>query len=108
MGGWLYLAVAIILEVCGTTAMKLTDGFTKPIPTIAMAGFYVFSFIALTFAIKEIDLSIGYAVWSGVGTAIIAVVGIILFKETAGPLKLLSIALIIAGVAGLKIASAAT
>ena len=108
MGGWLYLAVAIILEVCGTTAMKLTDGFTKPIPTIAMAGFYVFSCIALTFAIKEIDLRIGYAVWSGVGTAIIAVVGIILFKETAGPLKLLSIALIIAGVAGLKIASAAT
>ncbi len=105
MGGWLYLAVAIILEVFGTTAMKLTDGFTKPIPTVAMAGFYVFSFIALTFAIREIDLSVGYAVWSGVGTALIAVVGMIVFKESAAPLKLLSIALIIAGAAGLKVAS---
>ena len=100
------MAVAIVLEVCGTTAMKLTDGFTKPIPTIAMAGFYVFSFIALTFAIREIDLSVGYAVWSGVGTALIAVVGMIVFKESAAPLKMLSLALIIAGVAGLKIASA--
>ncbi|MCA9214446.1 MAG: multidrug efflux SMR transporter [Planctomycetales bacterium] len=105
MGGWLYLAVAIVLEVCGTTAMKMTDGFTRPVPTVAMAGFYVFSFIALTFAIREIDVSVGYAVWSGVGTALIAVVGIAMFKESAAPLKLISIGLIIAGVAGLKIAS---
>jgi small multidrug resistance pump len=105
--GWLYLLVAIILEVCGTTAMKLTDGFTRLSPTIAMAGFYVFSFIALTFAIKHIEVSVGYAVWSGVGTALIAVVGIFVFKESAAPLKLLSIGLIVAGVAGLKMASGA-
>ena len=67
--------------------------------------FYAASFVALTFAIKKIDISVAYAIWSGVGTALIALVGILYFKEAATMLKFASIFLIIAGVAGLKIGS---
>ena len=67
--------------------------------------FYAASFIALTFAIKKIDISVAYAIWSGVGTALIALVGILYFKEVATMLKFASIFLIIAGVAGHKIGS---
>ena len=67
--------------------------------------FYAASFVALTFAIKKIDISVAYAIWSGVGTALIALVGILYFKEAATMLKFASIFLIIAGVAGLRIGS---
>ena len=66
---------------------------------------YAASFVALTFAIKKIDISVAYAIWSGVGTALIALVGILYFKEAATMLKFVSIFLIIAGVAGLRIGS---
>ena len=68
-------------------------------------NFYAASFVALTFAIKKIDISVAYAIWSGVGTALIALVGILYFKEVATMLKFASIFLIIAGVAGHKIGS---
>ena len=70
--------------------------------------FYAASFVALTFAIKKIDISVAYAIWSGVGTALIALVGILYFKEAATMLKFASIFLIIAGVAGLRIGSSTT
>ena len=79
--------------------MKLAGGFSKLWPSI----FYAAAFVTLTFAIKKIDISVAYAIWSGVGTALIALVGILYFKEAATMLKFASIFLIIAGVAGLKI-----
>ncbi len=102
---WIILGVAIILEVSGTVSMKLSDGFSKLWPSIFIFIFYAASFVALTFAIKKIDISVAYAIWSGVGTALIAVVGILYFKEAATMLKFASIFLIIAGVVGLKIGS---
>ena len=102
---WLILSFAIILEVSGTVSMKLSDGFTKIIPSVFIFVFYAASFVALTFAIKKIEISVAYAVWSGVGTALIALVGILYFKEAATMLKFASIFLIIAGVVGLKIGS---
>ena len=95
--------MAIILEVSGTISMKLSDGFTKHIPSILIFVFYAASFITLTFAIKKIEISVAYAVWSGAGTALIALIGILYFKETVTTLKFLSICLIIIGVIGLKI-----
>ena len=85
--------------------MKLSSGFTKLIPSIFIFVFYAASLVALTFAIKKIEISVAYAVWSGVGTALIALIGILYFKEAATMLKIASIFLIIAGVIGLKVGS---
>ena len=100
---WFYLAGAIALEAAGTTSMKLSDGFTKLVPSILIFLFYAASFVALTFALKGIDVSLAYAIWSGIGTVIIATIGILYFQEPATALKFVSIGLIVVGVAGLKL-----
>jgi small multidrug resistance pump len=100
---WLYLILAILLEVCGTTSMKLSQGFTKLVPSILIFVFYCLSFTSITLALKKIDVSVAYAVWSGLGTALIAVLGILWFKEPFSLLKMVSIGLIIAGVIGLNL-----
>lgn len=106
MNPWLALAGAIVLEVSGTVSMKLSDGFTKLVPSILIFVFYAASFAVLTLALKKIDVSVAYAVWAGVGTALIAVVGILYFKEPLSALKVFSIFLIIAGVIGLNLSGA--
>lgn len=98
-----WLLLAIILEVCGTTSMKLSEGFARLLPSILIFVFYGLSFASLTIALKSIDVSIAYAIWSGVGTALIAAIGILWFKEPSGVLKLASLALIIIGVVGLNL-----
>jgi small multidrug resistance pump len=82
--------------------MKLSDGFTKLVPSVLLFVFYAASFVALTFALKKIDVSIAYAVWSGFGTALIATIGILFFRESVSWLKLACILLIILGVVGLN------
>jgi small multidrug resistance pump len=100
---WFYLAGAIALEAAGTTSMKLSGGFTNLVPSILLFLFYAASFVALTFALKGIDVSLAYAIWSGIGTVIIATIGFLYFKEPATALKIVSIGLIVVGVAGLKL-----
>ena len=100
---WFYLAGAIALEAAGTTSMKLSYGFTKLAPSILIFLFYAASFMALTFALKGIDVSLAYAIWSGIGTVIIATIGILYFQEPATALKIVSIGIIVVGVAGLKL-----
>ena len=100
---WFYLAGAIALEAAGTTSMKLSGGFTNLVPSILIFLFYAASFVALTFALKGIDVSLAYAIWSGIGTVIIATIGFLYFKEPATALKIVSIGLIVVGVAGLKL-----
>jgi small multidrug resistance pump len=104
---WLYLTLAIVLEVSGTTCMKLSEGFTKLGPSILLVVFYTLSFGMLTLALKRLDVSIAYAVWSGVGTALIAAIGVLWFKEPVTALKLISLGLIIAGVVGLNLSGGA-
>lgn len=104
---WLYLVLAILLEVSGTTCMKLSEGFTKTVPSILLFVFYTLSFGMLTLALKRIDVSVAYAVWSGMGTALIATIGILYFKEPMTALKLISLALIIGGVVGLNLSGGA-
>lgn len=103
MHHWLALAAAILLEVSGTVSMKLSAGFTKLVPSVLIFVFYSASFSALTLALKKIDVSVAYAVWAGVGTALIAAIGVLYFKEPASFLKALSLVLIIAGVIGLNL-----
>jgi small multidrug resistance pump len=100
---WIYLVLAILLEVTGTTCMKLSEGFTKILPSILLFVFYILSFVMLTLALRKIDVSVAYAVWSGVGTALIATIGVLWFKEPATALKLISLGLIIVGVVGLNL-----
>jgi small multidrug resistance pump len=100
---WIYLIIAIILEASGTISMKLSDGFTKIGPIIAMLSFYMVGLSLLALALKTIDVSIAYAVWSGLGTAFIAIVGILWFKEPATLIKVISLSLIIMGVVGLNL-----
>jgi len=104
---WLYLALAILLEVSGTTCMKLSEGFTKMVPSILLFVFYTLSFAMLTLALKKLDVSIAYAVWSGVGTALIAAIGVLWFREPATALKFISLGLIIIGVVGLNLSGGA-
>jgi small multidrug resistance pump len=105
MTSWIYLMCAIVLEVVGTTCMKLSQGFTKLLPSLLLFVFYGLSFIALTLCIKRIDVSIAYAVWAGLGTALIAVIGMTYFKEPISALKLVCLALIILGAVGLNLSS---
>ncbi|WP_044557269.1 DMT family transporter [Halobacteriovorax marinus] len=100
---WLYLALAIILEVAGTTSMKFSNGFTKLFPSILMFVFYILSLSTLTLALKKIDMGMAYAVWAGLGTALISIVGVLFFKESINIMKVASILLIILGVVGLNL-----
>ncbi len=98
---WVILFVAIVLEVSGTTCMKLSQGLTRLGPTVLMFVLYGLSFSALAMALKKIPLSVAYAVWSGMGTAIVAVIGVAYFKEPVTAVKMACLTMIIAGVVGL-------
>jgi small multidrug resistance pump len=106
MDAWVFLAAAILLEVAGTSSMKLSQGFSKFWPSLLIFVFYSLSFTALTFALKRIDLSVAYAVWAGLGTALIALIGVVLFEEPFSAIKMASIGLIVMGVVGLNLADA--
>ncbi len=101
--GWVYLVLAILTEVAGTTSMKVSEGFTKLTPSILIFVFYGFSLVLLTLSLKKLDVSLAYAVWSGMGTALIATIGILWFREPLTAVKLVSLALIIIGVLGLNL-----
>jgi small multidrug resistance pump len=104
---WLYLSAAILFEVAGTTCMKLSKGFSVLTPSILIFVFYACAFALNTIATRTIELSVAYAIWSGVGTALTAAIGILYFKEPATAVKLVSVTLIVIGVMGLHSASLA-
>ena len=99
---WIYLIAAIVFEVSGTTCMKLSQGFTKIGPSILIVVFYGLCFTFLTLALKKLEVSVAYSVWAGLGTVLIAIIGIIWFRESATLIKLISIGLIIMGVIGIN------
>ena len=99
---WLALAGAIVLEIAGTVSMKLSHGFTRTAPSIMLFVFYAVSFGLMTVAVKRIDMSVSYAIWSGVGTATIALIGVFWFRESLTAVQVVSIVMIIAGVVGLR------
>ena len=102
---WAVLGGAILLEVAGTTCMRLSEGFTKLTPSVLIFVFYALSFALNTFVIRVLGLSVVYGVWSGVGTVLTALIGVYYFREPATAIKLVSIGLIIIGVMGLHAAS---
>jgi len=102
---WAVLSVAILLEVAGTTSMRLSEGFTRLTPSVLIFVFYAASFALNTLVIRVLGLSVVYGVWSGVGTVLTAMIGIYYFKEPATAIKMVSIGLIVIGVMGLHSAS---
>ena len=103
--GWFLLALAIVLEVSGTTCMKFSDGFKEIVPSVLVFVFYGLSFTAFIYALKTIDLSVSYAIWAGVGLALITAIGILYFKEPATIQKMVFIVLVLVGVIGLSLST---
>lgn len=100
---WTYLVIAIFFEVAGTTCMKLSDGFSRFLPSVLMGVFYAVCFCFITLSLKKVDLGVAYAIWSGVGTALIATIGVLWFREPVTLLKMFGIMAIIAGVVALNL-----
>jgi small multidrug resistance pump len=100
---WAYLALAIAFEVAGTTAMKLSDGFRKPGWALAMFVAYTACFALVAVAIRRIELGVAYAIWAGVGTAVVAVLGVAVFGEPLTALKVAGVVLIVLGVVALNL-----
>jgi len=98
------LTIAILAEVAGTVALKYADGFTNLGPSALVVAGYGLSFWMLALVLRDLPLGLTYAVWAAVGTALIAAIGIFAFGEPATTMKLLSLALIIAGTIGLNLA----
>ena len=92
------LTFAIVLEVAGTTNMKLSEGFSNLVPSVLVIFFYALSIIALTFAVNRLEVSVAYAVWSGMGTALVAMIGLWFFRESVTSVKVVALGLIIVGV----------
>lgn len=103
---FLLLAGAIVAEVIATTCLKASDGFTTLWPSVATVVGYALAFGLLARTLKELDVSVAYAIWSGAGTALITLVGIAILDEPATAVKLGGIALIVAGVVMLNLGGA--
>jgi len=101
---WFYLALGIIFEVLGTICMKPAEGFTKLVPSIFVFVFYGLALGALVLVLKRMqEVSVVYAIWASAGTAIIAIIGILWYKEPVTPTKIVSLLLIVLGILGLEL-----
>ncbi len=95
---FLFLAVAILAEVIGTTALKASNGFTVWLPSLVVVAGYGVSFYFLSLALRSIPVGVAYAIWSGVGIVLISVLGWALFRQRLDAAALVGVGLIIAGV----------
>ncbi len=102
---WVVLFAAGLLEIGWAVGLKYTEGFTKPWPTMATVAAMVASMGLLGVALRTLPVGTAYAVWTGIGTVGTAILGIVLFREPATALRLTCIALIVAGIVGLKLAT---
>lgn len=101
---WMILLFAILLEVAGTTSMKISDEFTKLAPSVMIYVFYGLSFYVFPMSLKRIDLSTSYAVWSGLGTVLTCLIGYFCFSDTMNMRKIVALTSIILGCIVLKFA----
>ncbi|QYX50655.1 quaternary ammonium compound efflux SMR transporter SugE [Pseudomonas sp. S07E 245] len=102
---WIILFFAGLFEVGWAVGLKYTDGFTRPLPTVLTVGAMVISLGLLGLAMRELPLGTAYAIWTGVGAVGTVIAGIILFGESMALIRLLSVALIITGLVGLKVSA---
>ncbi len=102
---WLLIAIAGVFEIAWAVGLKYSDGFSRLVPSVLTVAAMVASIVCLGIAVKSLPVGTAYAVWTGIGAAGTAVLGIYLFEEPATVLRLGSIALVVAGIVGLKLAS---
>ncbi|MCZ3378755.1 quaternary ammonium compound efflux SMR transporter SugE [Rhizobium sp. AG207R] len=102
---WFLLFLAGLFEIGWAVGLKYTDGFTRPMPTVLTVISMVISVVLLGLAVKTLPMGTAYAVWTGIGTVGTVLLGIWLLGDPATPLRLLCIGLIVAGIAGLKLAA---
>lgn len=100
---WMFLFLAIIFETIATTALKMSQGFTVLLPSIATVIFYILCFYLLSLAMRTIDISVAYAIWGAFGILLISAIGMVFFGESVSFAKILSILFIILGTVGLRL-----
>jgi small multidrug resistance pump len=98
MAHWIYLSLAIVAEVIGTTFLKSAEGFTRPWPSLVVVVAYAIAFFFLGLALKTLPVGVAYAIWAGVGTALIALAGYAFFDQRLDAPAITGLALIVAGV----------
>ncbi|WP_250285960.1 MULTISPECIES: DMT family transporter [unclassified Frankia] len=104
---YVFLGLAIVTEVLGTSLIRSTDGFTRLWPTVGCLAAYGLAFVALAQAVeKGMRVGVGYAIWAGLGTALVVVIGIVGLNESVTVAKVLGVTLIIAGVIVLNLGGA--
>lgn len=103
---WLLMAIAIGFEIAGTSALKYSDGFTKPAPTAVVLAGYGIAFYLMSIVTRSIEVTVVYAIWSGAGISLLTVIGYLVLNESLSPLKVASITLIVCGIVGLNLAGA--
>ena len=102
---WILLALAGLFEIAWVIGLKYSEGFSKPLPSIVTIIFLVLSMGLLSYCIKHLPVGTAYGIWTGIGAAGTAILGMVLFNEPREALRLFFIFLIIAGIIGLKITS---
>ena len=100
---WTYLFIAAVFEIIWAVGLKYTEGFTRLWPSVGVGAAMAASMFLLALAARGLPIGTAYAVWTGIGAAGTAVLGILLFHESASALRLVCIALILTGVVGLKV-----
>ncbi|RZB28723.1 MAG: multidrug efflux SMR transporter [Methanosarcinales archaeon] len=100
---WILLFIGIIAELCGSTCMKMSEGFTKLYPSIFTFVFWAIGLTVFIFALKKFELSFAYAIWAGLGIVGVSIIGMVFFKEPHNILKIISILIIVVGVILLNI-----
>ncbi|GAB2924357.1 DMT family transporter [Streptomyces mayteni] len=100
------LAAAIASEIVATTLMKYSDGFSRLWPSVGTVAGYLVAFALLAQVLKSMDVGSAYAIWSGAGTAVVALIGVLFLGEAATAAKLLGVALVVAGVVTLNLGGA--
>ena len=101
----LFLFFAILSEVIGTVALKLSNGFTKPMPSVVVVIGYSASFYLLSLALKAMPIGVAYAIWSGVGLILTVIAGMILWRETLDWARVVGILLILVGIVFINVIS---
>jgi len=102
---WVWLGVAGVLEIVWAYALKQSAGFTKPVEAVIAVVAMIASFVVLSLAMKSLPLGTAYTIWTGIGAVGAFVLGVVVLGEAATPMRVVSAALILAGIVGLKLAS---
>lgn len=108
MNTWWILAIAIIAEVIATSALKVSEGFTRLIPSLVVVVGYGIAFYGLALTLKTIPVGVAYAIWSGMGIVLVTLIGWFLFDQKLDPAAIIGMVLIVAGVVVMNVFSASS